>query len=259
LLHKVVSAETKDLGEGRIRATVSTEARDRDGDVIRQAGWQLDHFTRHPVLLSSHNYSSLSSQIGEWEDVRVRGKALQATAKYYIGEGNDEADWGYKLAQRGRAAYSVGFIPRESKPLEKNTGGLEFLRSELLEISHVTIPSNPEALQSLSVKGVDPALEEQLREAIEIVGEGRSFEDELGGNLSDLLTRALDEWMERSGLGCGHMVDGEVEPQLLFAAAKHLTEHYAHLELEPPTTWEARRPKVSADILSEALKEAMNG
>ena len=74
--HKMLSVKTKVVGdpvEGRIHAVVSTENKDRDGDIIRQAGWDLSHFEKHPVLLTSHDYRSLLSQIGEWEDMKVTG------------------------------------------------------------------------------------------------------------------------------------------------------------------------------------------
>ena len=147
-------AETEALGQGRIHAIVSTEARDRDGDIVRAAGWDLQNFLKYPVLISSHEYGKLTNVIGEWEKMEIVGNSLQGTAKYYIGEGNAEADWGYRLAEKGRAAYSVGFIPdmEKAKQLDGSDGmwpRYEFKGQELLEVSHVTIPSNPEALQGM--------------------------------------------------------------------------------------------------------------
>ncbi len=172
LRHKLIRAETKveDADKGLVRAIVSTEAKDRDGDIIRQEFWDLDNFMRHPVLLSSHSYGRLTSQIGEWEDMAVRSDVLEGLARYYIGEGNEEADWGFNLASKGRAAYSVGFIPDMAKAVKlghgDEWGGFEFKGQELLEGSHVTIPSNHDALQRL--KGVDlhPVVAEIVDEAL---------------------------------------------------------------------------------------------
>lgn len=168
---KLIRPETKviDAGAGRIEATVSNESEDRDGDIIRAGGWELQHFQRHPVLLSSHDYMSLRSQIGEWEKMGKRGDALVGTARYYIGEGNEEADWGFKLAQQGRAAYSVGFIPLEYEEREAKKG-YDFKRQELLEVSHVTVPSNRDALQ-LVAKAGHPLIAEVAKE---ILGPGGS-------------------------------------------------------------------------------------
>lgn len=158
LVVKVVRAETKVLGKGRVHAVVSTESEDRDKDIIRSAGWVLEHFDRHPVLISSHNYRELTSQIGHWEGMKVAGKHLEGEAVYYVGEGNADADWGFNLASKGWAAYSVGFIPDMSKTKELDGGGLEFNSQELLEVSQVTIPSNRDALQM--IKGAHPVVQE---------------------------------------------------------------------------------------------------
>lgn len=170
ILYKLIRAETKivDEASGRIRAVLSTEAEDRDGDIIRVADWDLTHFLPHPVLLASHDYYSLRSQIGEWEDMeaRKRDKELVGIARYYIGEGNDEADWGFNLARHGRAAYSVGFIPDMDKAVKRQSGGFEFKGQWLLEGSHVTIPSNPEALQRMRTLGLHPVIDELAAEVI---------------------------------------------------------------------------------------------
>jgi len=172
---KIVRPETKllDEEEGRVSAVVSTETKDRDGDIIRVAGWDLKAFLQHPVLLSSHDYRSLRSVIGEWESMEVKGKRLVGTARYYIGTGkNDEADWGFELAKLGRAAFSVGFIPdmEKAEPIDGEAEGflrpMEFNGQELLEVSHVSIPSNPDALQRMKGAGLDPAIAEVVEEIL---------------------------------------------------------------------------------------------
>jgi hypothetical protein len=170
---KYVRPEMKilDAENGRIHAIVSTETRDRDGDIIRASGWELDRFKEHPVLVSSHNYGRLDSIIGEWEEISVNGNQLEGVAKYYIGQGNSEADWGFNLAMKGRAAYSVGFIPdmSEAKEIAGSTRGFsgwEFNKQELLEVSHVTIPSNPDALQQIKSIATHPIVKEIIEEEL---------------------------------------------------------------------------------------------
>jgi hypothetical protein len=179
MYHKVVRAEIKAVNEakGEVDAIVSSEKPDRSGDVIRQEFWDLKNFRKHPVLLAGHDYRLLTSQIGEWTNVRIEGKQLVGTAVYYVGQGNEQADWGFQLAMSGKAAYSVGFIPDMSKakrvkPKPYKDGdedstfgaGWEFNGQELLEVSQVTIPANPQALQRLYNDQTDP-------EVLEIVGE----------------------------------------------------------------------------------------
>lgn len=169
---KVIRLETKvlDAKAGKIQAVVSDEAEDRDGDVIRAAGWNLDNFVKHPVLLSSHNYFSLRSQIGEWEEMSVKGKKLVGVASYYTGRGNEEADWAFQLASMGKAAYSVGFIPQDYNVRDGGSewfGPFEFTKQELLEVSHVSVPANPNALQLMAKStGIHPEVDAIVREML---------------------------------------------------------------------------------------------
>tara|TARA_Y100000310_G_scaffold292081_1_gene320545 strand:- start:2298 stop:3041 length:744 start_codon:yes stop_codon:yes gene_type:complete len=174
---KLYRAEIKSVDEdkGTVTAVVSSEKKDRDGDIIRVAGWDLKEFLEHPVLLSSHNYRSLLNQIGEWTDIKVIGKRLVGTAQYMIGKGNAEADWGFELAKIGMAAYSVAFIPDMEKA-EMIDGSddwwpsWEFNGQQLLEVSAVTIPSNPDALQRAKTLMTHPVLAELVDEALEDEG-----------------------------------------------------------------------------------------
>ena len=161
---KLVRPEIKilDKSAGLITAVVSTESVDRDGDIIRQSYWDLNHFKEHPILLSSHNYRGLQNQIGEWTQMDVKDGKIVGEAKYYIKEGNPEADWGFKLASKGRAAFSVGFVPDMAKAKTLEASGnisYEFNGQELLEVSQVTVPSNADALQSFKGIGLAPELE----------------------------------------------------------------------------------------------------
>lgn len=194
---KVYRAEIKAIDEdaGSVDAVVSTGSVDREGDVIRADGWDLENFNRHPILLSSHNYMSLRSQIGEWDNVRVEGNALRGTARYYIGRGNEEADWGFELARRGKAAYSVGLIPLDAKPLGKGEGW-DITRAELLEVSQVTVPANAEALQQMSrTKNLDPV----LRSIVDEMAEGTHLACYVPGceHEGEVRTRICQEHYER--------------------------------------------------------------
>jgi len=169
---KFIRPELKvvDKAAGIINAVVSTESMDRDGDIIRQDSWDLDHFKAHPILLSSHNYRGLTNQIGEWTSMKVVGDKLVGEAKYYIKQGNQEADWGFLLASKGRAAFSVGFVPDMSKAKQIDSNGnlsYEFQGQELLEVSQVTVPSNADALQTLKGIGLHPEVDSIVTEMLD--------------------------------------------------------------------------------------------
>ena len=169
---KFIRPEVKilDKATGVISAVVSTESVDRDGDIIRQGYWNLDHFKSHPILLSSHNYRGLTNQIGHWTDMGVKDNKLVGEAQYYLKAGNQEADWGFVLASKGMAAFSVGFVPDMSKAKQIESNGnlsYEFNGQELLEVSQVTVPSNADALQSFKAFGLHPELDQMVTEMLQ--------------------------------------------------------------------------------------------
>jgi hypothetical protein len=157
-------SESKVVDTARIYAVVSTEDEDRSGDVVRATGWDLTYFRTHPVLLVGHDYKDIRATIGRWEELDVRDGKLEGVCQYYAGDGNPLADWAHKLALRGEAAYSVGFIPDMTKAKDKPKYGKEFCGQELLEISQVNVPSNRQSVQAMKMLGLDCSIEELLRE-----------------------------------------------------------------------------------------------
>jgi len=164
---------------GSVNAIVSSESPDREGDVIRVEGWDFSNFLKHPVLLADHNYKDLNAQIGEWSDVKIvkTRRTVEGTANYLINKGSQTADWAFALASRGQAAYSVGFIPDMQKALVINQGSeshgpFEFRGQELLEVSAVTIPANPDALQRMKTLELHPMVRELVENALEMDADG---------------------------------------------------------------------------------------
>jgi len=156
---KIMRAEVKDIDKEKftLTAVISNKKVDRDGDVVLPESFskRLKTYKEHPVLLSSHNYNDLRKQIGKAVSVQVDDNEVVAKFEYFVGQGNDEADWAWVLAQKGIAAYSIGFMGHEfewmkEKDAEGNerVTGRKFIDIELLEISQVLVPSNRGALQS---------------------------------------------------------------------------------------------------------------
>jgi hypothetical protein len=177
---KFIPIEVRSFDEekGTVEAIVSSEAIDRYGEVIKADAFKkrLKQFMKHPVLLSSHRYSDLRSQIGIWEKVWIEDNALVGKAKYYTSSGNPEADWGFFLAKNGAAAYSVGFLPHEYEDKgydEDVKSGKKPCRIytdvELLEISQVLVPANPLALQRSMEKEEDEVYKEYSKKITEFV------------------------------------------------------------------------------------------
>lgn len=141
-----------DLVDDRVvRFTISTGAVDRDNDVIDQRGWQLEHYRRNPVVLWGHDSRSLQNVIGRCVEIGVVGGALKAAVEFAPTE---TAEAALRLCRaQFLNATSVGFRPLEWEfTSDKARGaddwfpGIDFRKQELLELSIVAIPANPEAL-----------------------------------------------------------------------------------------------------------------
>jgi hypothetical protein len=249
---KFIKAETKilDEKEGIIRAVVSTESVDRDGDIIRQDGWDLRHFERHPVLLSSHNYRGLTNQIGEWTKMEVVNNELVGEARYYIGQGNPEADWGFFLAGRDKAAFSVGFMPDMDTAKEISTNGkssYEFKSQELLEVSQVTVPSNRQSLQAMKGLELDPLVERLVDDVLDMESE----EKEISAHDDEAVT-AMPSDEEDNDLAekIANLVKEDIR-SMITEYLDNVAESYK--EAYPP-----KKPYKQADtetIVREAMKE----
>lgn len=129
--------ETK--GDGIIEGIASTETVDRHGEVVMQDGWDLKNFKKSPVLMLQHNYQELP--IGKIEKIKVEDKKL--VFKAIFSETTQKAKEAYALVKEGILnSFSVGFIPLEYDANQQNI----ITKAELLEISLVAIPANPEAV-----------------------------------------------------------------------------------------------------------------
>lgn len=131
----------------------STETPDRYGDVIRVAGWQTDNYMKNPVFLWGHDSSA--PPIGRTISVRKEAgprPALIQTVEFVPGSTDPFAEQIFNLYRDGfMKAVSVGFRALERpQPIRdaenERVTGFEFTKQELLELSAVPIPANPEAL-----------------------------------------------------------------------------------------------------------------
>ena len=186
-LYKTFRAEVRgvneDDGSVDMFIPVSSDSVDRDGEVVEPAAFKktLPKFMKRPVLVASHDYRDLTNQIGEWARLKIGESGMEGKPKYYINEGNEQADWGFNLAKKGMAAFSIGFIPKvwedgDGEKAPRRT----YKEVELLEISQVIVPSNREAIQSIRSKSVDPIVAEicdEVESGLEPEGEPEIIDD----------------------------------------------------------------------------------
>lgn len=134
-----ITKKAVDEVEATVEGIFSTSDEDRHGDVVEQ-NWDLKAFKQNPVILNSHDYSDALNVIGRAENIAVKDGKLQGKIKFAVDE-NPKAKIIFDLVKNGFInAFSVGFIPKEFD--DKN----KILKSELLEISIVSVPANAMAL-----------------------------------------------------------------------------------------------------------------
>jgi hypothetical protein len=182
----------------------STATLDRYHEVIEPAGWRLESYRRNPVFQNAHNYGDILFTLGKalLTEVRTVGGSPALFQRIeFATEVNPVARIAYGLYKGGFLnAVSVGFIP-----LRWEDGGAErgaalagghqrgasprrrYLEQELLEVSAVAIPANPDALAlGLKSGAVEKA---DLQETMELL---RGLVGEVGGAGIDQRSQSAD-------------------------------------------------------------------
>ncbi len=125
----------------------SDESIDRYNEVIRASGYQLDNYRKNPVIQNSHQYHDLIFTIGKAIKTEIQEAKLVQRWEFATGA-NPFAKIAHALYRDGfLKASSVGFVPMEWEDGNVTTGPSRiFTKQELLEVSAVSIPANPNAL-----------------------------------------------------------------------------------------------------------------
>jgi hypothetical protein len=138
------AAEHPEVDGSPMRFTASTEGVARDGLVIAAEGWKLENYRKNPVVLWAHDYLGRNLPIGKAVNVAVEGNRLVADVLF------DQAD---DFARQVERKYRSGFLNAvsvgwETKLIEPGKGGgaARVAEAELLDISGVPVPGDPDAL-----------------------------------------------------------------------------------------------------------------
>jgi HK97 family phage major capsid protein/HK97 family phage prohead protease len=151
--YSVLTIKAIDPATRRIRGTASTPEPDRVGDIVEPLGAKFA--SEIPLLL--HHNKQTPVGIARFHTPTAAGLTFEAELPEIDTPGavKDEVDraWTSILHKLIRGV-SIGFKAIEMEPLK--SGGLRFLKSEILELSLVTVPANQSATVAV-IKSLDQA------------------------------------------------------------------------------------------------------
>lgn len=172
ILHTKAEVTKSSEEDGVVEAVVaSSSILDRQGDIIEQDGWELKNYKKNPVILWGHNVREERPPIGKAEKVWIEGDGKKAQlmfkAKFDMADAF-AADIYRKVKEGFLNMVSVGFLPLDWEQMKGEAndpfGGNRFTKQELLEISFVPVPANPQAAVQIRSMGVEPIEEDKLFE-----------------------------------------------------------------------------------------------
>jgi HK97 family phage prohead protease len=129
------------LGERQIKVVVSTPTPDRVRDIVVPEGGDFGNYQRNPIVLRQHDPSK---PVGT-AVVEVKSGRVEALITFAPVGASAVADETCALCKSGvLSTVSAGFSVLDEEPIKG--GGFRIKKWELLEISIVTIPANPDAV-----------------------------------------------------------------------------------------------------------------
>ena len=141
LTEKLAWFEIKELSENwSFKVVASDETVDRAWEVIKVAWRELNNYMKNPIILFWHKYNTLTDIVGKATAVYTEGTSLIVE---WVFASTEPAQMLRQLYDDGIIkTVSVGFIPKERDPEDRKI----ITRAELLELSFVPVPCNPNAL-----------------------------------------------------------------------------------------------------------------
>ncbi len=141
LKNLISSFDIKEVKQGRtFRVVASTEDSDRSWEIIKAAWWDYSNFMKNPVIIANHVYK-IENIVGKATDIYVKDNQL--IIEWIFSEANPLGKLLADLYDEGMVkTVSVWFIPKGRDDGNKRI----ITNAELLELSFVAVPCNPNAL-----------------------------------------------------------------------------------------------------------------
>jgi hypothetical protein len=190
-------SETANLLPGQIKHWISTDAIDRDGEIMEPKGADLKYYRKNGMVLWGHDYSQPENVIAKNKWLQTEEHGILSLTEFAR---HQKASLVYDLYKdQFLNAWSVGFIPVKGKRpkqegpelnLPEGVFAMDFRQPEygslkythtkwiLLEYSAVAVPANQEALTIAVGKGMK--LSSKLMEELHI-------------NVKDIIAEAKDK------------------------------------------------------------------
>jgi HK97 family phage prohead protease len=147
LLEMIDEKERKDFKvnitkqqDNTFTAIASKEVVDRMGDIVKIAGIKIDNYLKNPVVLFNHNPDKI---IGKALEVLKTNDSLIVKIQFANTPLAQEVK--ELVAEGFLNTLSIGFMSLQYKQND-NSNGIIYESVELLEVSVVSVPANPEAV-----------------------------------------------------------------------------------------------------------------
>jgi len=165
--------------ENKFTFVLSTDKVARDGEVWTRDGWDFSNFENNPIFLADHE-DTVENVVGKVENLRFESDGLIGDV-VFADEENPKAKVIKRLYESGFLnSVSVRVFPKKGEYREVGKEQVwHLLEKELLEVSAVALPADPNAL---------------LQRGILRKGEVDLFKKE------DFFSRKAEEWHEAAKL-----------------------------------------------------------
>jgi phage head maturation protease len=173
----------------------SDESLDRHGEVISIDAWDIENFKKNPVILWGHDQSHPAIGIAEKIGYKTVADKKSLVFEPIFHKKDEISRVVGELVNEGWiTASSVGFLINE---MVENT----ITKAELLEISFVNVPANPNALQLMRSNGLDNETIKQIMPDMEKAEKELEIET-LRNEVNDLKSeiKSLSEARPRNGI-----------------------------------------------------------
>ena len=173
LKNLINNLDLKEVKQWRtFKVVASTEDSDRSWEIIKANGWDYTNFMKNPVIIANHVYK-IENIVGKATSIYVKDNQL--IIEWVFSESNPLGKLLADLYEEWMVkTVSVWFIPKSRDESNKRI----ITNAELLELSFVAVPCNPNAL-SLDQKSL---LEEfwllKEKETLASLSHEKNFDDE---------------------------------------------------------------------------------